>query len=425
MTQDQETLPPHFRWNFRAFFTDYVCFGLAFALFNPSSVLPAFVSQLTDSKPVIGAATAAFQAAWLLPQLPMARLINDKPRKKPYLLIALVGRVLWWVVALALWAGLARHRTAMLAVFFACVALFAGSDGASSVAWFDMLARAIPLKRRGRLIGLAQGTGRLAGVGAGALMALILARLAFPGDYTIIFALAGVALIPSSVALTLIREPPADCAPAQAERGARGGWLRILLADPAFRRLMVCRLLVGMTGMAVPFYVVHAGELRLPQDIIGDFVAAQMLAGVFGSLALGRLSERRGPHHVARVASGAAGLAPLLALAVHLASSRLPGEWLGRIYPLVYMALGLMDAGFMLGFMNYLLEIPPEGMRPAYVGLGNTVMAILTLAPIVGGWLLEATSYPVLLGLTTAIVAVGFLLSLRLKAARRATEVQA
>ena len=42
-------------------------------------------------------------------------------------------------------------------------------------------------------------------------------------------------------------------------------------------------------------------------------------------------------------------------------------------------------------------------------------MGILTLIPILGGWLLETTSYTVLLGTATALVMVGFLLSLSLK----------
>ena len=50
----------------------------------------------------------------------------------------------------------------------------------------------------------------------------------------------------------------------------------------------------------------------------------------------------------------------------------------------------------MLGFMNYLLELAPPGHRPTYMGLSNTLGGLLVIVPMLGGWLLQATSYPVL-----------------------------
>jgi len=416
-----DALPPHYRWNFAAFLMDYVCFGVAFTFINPSSVMPAFVRQLTDSAPVIGLVGTVFNGCWLLPQLAVAHLINDKPRKKPYMLAGLGGRIMFWVTALALWAGLARYPTAMLVLFFTCFGIFAASDGVASVAWFDILARAIPLKRRGRLMGMGQVISGLAGIGVGVLVGLILDRRPFPDNCALLFTLAGVALVPSVIALVSIREPPTEDPGPQTNGQATGGWLKLLSTDPAFRRLIACRLLVGTMGLATSFYVVHAvDELRLPQSVIGDFVIAQTLAGVVASAVMGLVSERWGSRYVARIGSAAAAIGPLFALAAHLAGS----GWLVQAYPFVYVAMGVINSAWMLGFFNYLLEIATEGMRPAYVGLGNTIVGVLTLAPMAGGWLLEATSYTTLFGVTAAIVAAGFLLSLGLKPPQQATPME-
>ncbi len=421
MSENSELLPPHYRWNFAVLLVDYVCFGVAFTFFNPSSVLPAFVGKLTDSELVIGMVGAVFNGGWLLPQLVTGRLINDKPRKKPYMLAGIGGRVLFWVVALALWAGLAHYPVAMLILFFACLGLWAASDGFASVAWFDIMARAIPLKRRARLMSTAQIISGLAGIGAGVLIGLILKRCPFPADYALIFTLAGVILVPSAIALALVREPPPERSAPQTEDQVKGSWLRPLFSDPAFRLLVVCRIFVGMMGLATPFYVKHAGEeLLLPQSIVGDFVIAQTLAGVVASGVLGLVGERWGSRYVARIGSVAAVAGPLFALAAHLAG----GGWLVRAYPFVYVALGVMNSAWMLGFFNYLLEIAPEGSRPAYIGLGNTIMGVLTLAPLAGGWLLKATSYTTLFGVTAALVAAGFLLTLGLKPPQQAVLVE-
>jgi len=403
---------PNYRWNFSVFLVDYVCFGLAFTFLDISTVIPAFVGQLTDSAPLIGLAGTIFSGAWLLPQLVFARYINDKPRKKRYMLAGTSGRVLMGVIALALWLGLARHPTAMLTLFFVCLGLFAASDGFASVAWFDLLARAIPLKRRGRLMGTAQFIIGVTGIGAGALVGLVLGRGSFPHNYALLFTLASVMLLVSVFALAFLREPPLENAGPETDGQAREGWLTPLVSDPAFRRLMVCRMLVGTMGLANSFYVVHAAdELGLPQSVIGSFVAAQTVARIVTSVAFGLLSERWGSHYVIRIGSAAAALGPLFALAAHLV-----GEgWLVWAYPLVYVALGVVNNAWMLGFFNYMLEIAPKGMRPTYIGLGNTIMGALTLAPMAGGWLLKATSYTILFGLAALIVTVGFLFTLGLK----------
>ena len=83
-------------------------------------------------------------------------------------------------------------------------------------------------------------------------------------------------------------------------------------------------------------------------------------------------------------------------------------------YPLVFVALGAARSSWMMGFMNYMLEIAPEALRPVYIGTGNTVRGLLMVLPVLGGWLLEATSYPVLFGVTVVVGMVGFYVSLGL-----------
>jgi MFS family permease len=181
---------------------------------------------------------------------------------------------------------------------------------------------------------------------------------------------------------------------------------------------MASRVLVGMVSLATPFYVVHATDvLNLPEAVVGSFVAAQQLAGVASGALLGPISDRWGPGTTIRIGSAITIAGPLLALVAHTAASAL----LIQAYPLVYVALGIYGSSSMLGFYNYLLEIGPDDMRPSYIGLGNTIMGVLTLAPTVGGWLLEATSYTVLFGITTVLVFLGFLMALRLERAMPAT----
>jgi MFS family permease len=308
----------------------------------------------------------------------------------------------------------------MLVVLYASIAVFIITDAIASVPWFDFLARAIPLRRRGRLIGISQTVSGVAGIGVGVLIGLILGRSCrpFADNYALLFALSAVALVPSTVALTLIRETPRSHRPPDEADTRAQNWLRPVVGDRDFRTVIACRWLIAAIDLATPFFVVHAADvLQLPQSVIGTFVIAQTVGAIVASASLGPVTERYGPRNVIRVGGAAVMVAPLLALAIHYAG----GGWLGRAYPLVFAAIGVLNTVRMLGFNTYILEIAPAQERPAYIGLGNTLAGLMTVAPTIGGLVLQATSYPVLFTLAAAFVGAGFIVSLRLRPAKSRT----
>jgi len=413
-------LPPHFRFNFTALMVDYVAFSVGFSIISVSTVLPAFVRTLTDSQPLIGLVGTLFSAGWFLPQLGAAALMSGKPRKKPFMLVAVyLERPIFLLVAVALWAGLASRPSAMLAVFFTAVALFTILDGIASVAWFDILARTIPLARRGRLVGGSQLISGLLGIGVGLLVGHILESpaLPYPHNYALLFALSSVVHFPSLIALTLLREPQKAAGESHASLAEFTRKLgQVWRGEPDFRRLLGFRWLVGLMGLATPFYILHATEVvGLPEAATGWFVSATMAGGVVASLWLGWLSERKGPRPVIWATGLTALLMPLLALLIHFVP--LPG--LEQAYVLIYFLYGMNNNLWMLGPTNYVLEMASEEQRVLYVGLYNTLGLVLVPSSVLGGFLLQATSYPALFACTTLGVAAGLLLSLGLREPQR------
>ena len=417
---DESSLPPHFRRNFVALLVDFGFFGLAFSFINPNTVLPAFVRTLTNSDPLVGLVATVMNGSWLLPQLGAAALMGDKPRKQPYLLWATyLGRPVYFLLAIVTWFVLPRHPEVMLAVFFVSIATFASLDSIAAVAWFDILARVMPLSKRSRLLGAGQLINGLLGIGSGAAVGIILdsSRLPYPHNYAVLFGITSVLFLPSLVALTVLREPEGNVQ--QHHRSWRDFVAQldaVWRQSPDFRRLVSHRWLVGLLSLSLPFFVLHATEvIGLPEAATGWFVSAQMAGGIVASLAFGWLSEQRGPRIVIRLGSGLVLLVPILALSIHLVHST-TFSWL---YLLVYFLIGTTNASALLGTTNYMLEIAPDEQRPLYVGLYNTLHGLLVPASFVGGLILQITSYPVLFALTAVGVAMGVWLSLGLGAPRQ------
>ena len=410
---DLSARPPNYRRNATALVVNRLCSAIAFSFVGVESVMPAFVRRLTTSAPLVGLIGTVFYGGLLLPQAVIARAVTGRTRKKPFASAALAGRVVFFIVAAALWARTGAYPAGMLALFFFCLAAFALADGAAMVGWYDIIGRAIPASSRARLYGLAQAIGALAGVGVGAFIGWILGEpdIQFPASYAILFALAGAFFIPSSLALLAIREPDPAHRPCAGVGPSGRGALRIVIGDRRFRRMIACRLLIATMNLSTPFYVGHAADvLGLPEAAIGTFTIAYTASTVVASLLLGALGGRRGPRAVIRIAAAAAAAGPLFALATNLAG----GGRLSGAYPLVYVALGVVSSSYVVGFGNYLLDLAPEGLGGAYIGLGNTFLGVQAAAPMLGGWLLGATSYRVLFSLSAAGALVAAILSLRL-----------
>ena len=69
----------------------------------------------------------------------------------------------------------------------------------------------------------------------------------------------------------------------------------------------------------------------------------------------------------------------------------------------------------MAGFINYVLEIAPPAIRPMYIGFSNRLNALTLAMPLLGGWLLGASSsYTALYLCAAAGPILGLALSLRL-----------
>lgn len=391
-------LPRHYRLNFALLFADYVLFGITLNLLGISTVLPAFIRHYTDSAPVIGLAAAVWNGAWLIPQLVAAQTLAHRTYKKPAMIIfGLIGRPAFLVMAVVLWTGVVRRPALMIALLLASLIFFWVTDAFSSIAWFDILAKAIPARRRGRLFGSAQIFEGLLILGVGAFVSFMLGPTgpAFPRNYAWLFGLASLATLLGLAALSFVHEPPESKPPEPVSWRAYLSQLKeLVLSGTPFRRVISARLLEGLATLATPFFVVYAADvLGYGPETIGVFIAAQTIGGVVASLGLGALSERVGSGAVIRASVVASLAGPLIAL---LTFPLRGPSWLWIPYAGVFMAMGVSTSALMLGWMNYVLEIAPPGQRPTYTGLSNTLTGLLIPAPILGGWLLQLTSYPVL-----------------------------
>lgn len=393
---------------------DYVFFGIGMALLNNTTVLPTLARRLTDSTVLVGLISTISTGGWLLPQIFAANLVAGRERMKPYVIWpGLIGRLTLWITGISLLLLAKANPDLALTIFFVSYLLFWLSDGMASVPWFDLLARAIPPTRRGRLIGAAQAVNGLLSIGIGLLVSYLLGAqspVGFPANYSLLIFGAALSMMLSLAAIALIREPTGRVSSDKISWTSYFPRLwKILRGDLSFVRLMSTRLLIGFSTMAYTFYILFATEkLNLTSAVVGYFTATQTIGGILGGFVLGYFNERKGSVSVVRITVITSFVIPMLVLVIHLTAGFL-GSMLIYIYAIVFTLIGVVNSSFMLGFISCLMEIAPSIERPMYVGLANTINSLILVAPLIGGWILQVGTYPLLFVVSALCAALAFI----------------
>lgn len=392
-------------------------FGFGLTVVNPATVLPALVRALTPSAPLIGVVEAIRTGAWLLPQLFVGWMLSGTTITKRHLLVPYCASrlSLALVAPLLLLAAPARPALA-LGGLFAFFTLFFVFDAFGSLPWFDLFTSSLLPVDRARLIGTAQALSGIGGIGVGLLVARVLAApsLNFPTPYALLFAASGAFMAMEIAAISFLHVPPDIHERRRIPLRSFVPWVGSLLArDRNYRMLIIVRLLVSASGIAVPFYIIFSLDvLRLGPSSVGVFTAAQVIGGIASAPLMAWLSEKRGTTSVIRLVACMALFLPLVGLALFPLRTALGQAPLLAVSSVIFFLMGGVNNGNVAGFTNYLLDYAPGAQRPVYIGLANTLNGIVLAAPVVGGWILAASSYRVLFAVT-AVMSIAGLVSTR------------
>jgi MFS family permease len=377
------------------------------ALTQSTTVIAAFVADLTGSTIWVGGLSTVLTVAGVLPQLFVARLIEPRPRKMPYLLLAIYLRVLsWGTLAWLVHAIGARDPDLLAWALVGLLTLFYAGGGLGGVPYTDIIGKVIPPHRRGAFFGGKEALAGPLAVGAALLARHVLVATPYPDNYALLFGLAAAGLAVASLGFWLIREP-AHPGRASAPSPWRDYGAHLLQVARQLKPLVVVQLLTGFSLMALPFYVVYARDsLAAPADAVGWFLLTQVLGGVIANLFWARLVDRAGSRTMLTFCAITAALTPLLA--IFLAR----WGWQGLL-PVFFLA-GATFNGRKVGFQSALLELAPSAERPTYSALNAALALPVAFLPLLAGLLLSQWSYPTLFAVVAVFIALGALATRRL-----------
>ena len=390
--------------NLKRNFAAHLAHGLlgqtGFRLLTAPTFLPAYVLLLSNGSNIaVGSALAMQSFGMALTPLIGANLIEHKTRVLPTGFVV-GGAMRAMVLCIALSGILLPASSALIAIFIflALLGMFQGMQG---VIFNVLMSKLIPVSRRGWLTGLRNFLAGITAAGVAYLGGHYLIgdtpdALGYSLTFLLAFALTSIGL----ATLLFVREPEPPTVSPNVTLKARLSQIPALLRDdPAFTHYALARTLTTLGRMAMPFYILYAGQsLGLTGATLGTLTVAFALSGTVSNLLWGLLADWRGFR-----------LAFLASIGLWLASTLLLILTQGLLLNvLVFIGIGAAVQGFQTSAVNLTLEFGDRDDVPLRIAIANSSSEIAgSLGPLFGGIIAALLGYEAVFICSMAFLIIG------------------
>ena len=371
--------------NFAALLAHGLLGQTGFRLVNAPTFLPHFASQLAGNASGGTVMRAVQSLGQFLSPLAAVSVVEHRTHAKR-LGVVFGSAMRVQILFLALVALFVPQPRVALWLVWLCVGLFGLAQGLQGVAFQVVMAKVIPIERRGRLLGLRDLTSGVVLIGVAAIGGYLIERFGFfaGNGYTFLLAFGLTSL--GLGAFARVREPAGrelrDPMPLRKRVRELPALLR---AEPDFRRFLSARLFASAARGVLPLYIVWIGrEFGMTGARLGTFTIVFSIAQSGSTLGWGWLGDRSGYKRVFQLSNvfGLAGTSLLL-----VSSS----VWMASFtYALVGAGLG----GFMLAGSNLVLEFGTERERAMRIAAHNASTELVgMLGFLAAGLLADSVSF--------------------------------
>ena len=393
------------RRNYAGHFTHGTLGLTGFRLVNAPTFVPAYLHMLSGSDILTGLGLALQQLGSTISPIAGATAIEHRKYVLPVtMMLGTMMRVQILGLALAGWFLHGQSLLVASIVFLFLLGLFSGWQG---VAFQYLLAKVIPISRRGRLQGWRNMTGGL----IAALLSYFAGRYfighnIWGNGYGVTFL---TAFVLTSLGLTaigvLMREPELPTLRPRMRMMERlREFPELLRADKGFREFMIARTFAISGRMASPFYIIYAAHMvSLSGQTIGLLSFAYLIADTVTNLGWGYLSDRSG----FRSSFIGALCIWIAAIALLMSVHTLP------LFFVAFFGLGAANSGYQMSAQNIVFEFGHRDDMAMRLALSNSAESgMAALGPLVGGLIAAAFGYAAVFSVTMAFLVLALALML-------------
>jgi MFS family permease len=400
--------------NFVAHFLHGMLGMTGFRLFNAPTFLPAYLHMLSGSDFIVGLGQSLQMVGGVVSPIVGAAHIEHRKRVLPVsMLMGTLMRLPMLGIALAGWflKGQTQALLVSTMLFLFLMGIFSGAQG---VAFQMLMAKVIPIARRGRLQAYRNIVGGAVAAGLSwAAGKWLIGSNALGNGYATTFFLA---VVLTSVGLSLLavlmREPEP---PTVRERARIIDRIRdfpgLIASDRSFGFFMLAQLCSSAGRIAAPFYILSAGHvIPLTGGALANMSLAFLGADTLTNMIWGVSGDRFGFRSTFIASLGLW----IAATAVLIATPILPGVGPFGAHFWIFVAffgLGSAQSGQMMSSSTMVLEFGTREDMAMRLAFTQTAQGLTSaLGPLLGGLIAGVLGYNVLFGVSMGFLMMGLMI---------------
>jgi MFS family permease len=369
------------------------------------SYLPLYLLALGASRTQVGWLSSAASFFGMFGPIPGA--IATRRWGKPRAMVVIFSAMRRFTLLFAALAPLFLSGQTLIYAVIGALGLRFAFIGLYSPALISLMGGVVPQHVRGRYLGKRKMAMAMASVVLVPLAGWMITQIGEPLGYQITLGIAFVMGLLGAYEIAKIPDSQVRST-VEAERGGGSLW-EALRSNKLFRRYLLIRFFWNFVRqLGGPYFRVYQKEVLLsPTQLIGLLVTVSAVSRLVGQRFWGEVVDRKGAGWVLSVSSL---LIPVL-----------PFVWVFATEPwhVVFVSLpgGFLWAGFQMGALNLLLELPDAQHRTQSAAAHTTVIRVANMiAPLVGDVIIRQLGYRwdfAISGLGRLVAALLFILVLK------------
>ena len=368
------------RHNLSLFFIDGLVFPPAMTLISITSVIPYFLEKLGATTFQIALAASLALICNFVSQPFFGHIASHSQlMHKTFGKILLLQRIIFlgFVLCIPVLTGTGALFIWIFLFFWGVFNIFVGCY---NVFHTPLVLKLLPPEKRGAIRGIGYAVGSFLGLGMAALLPVLLGRITFPYNYTLIFALGLVFLFIDAILFFFMRQHEDTVAnePMGIVQYFREMPSSIRLNVPFRSMILTCMFLVVANSL-LSFYTLYAIRVFSATEAhLATLAGLAVISNAAGYIGFGLVVDRWGPKTSLLVATSFI----ILAGSIALVTNSLFFLFVAWVFA------NLSNTGYYNAASLLLGDVSPPSKLPLYVGVLSTIslalssLILLLLAPV-------------------------------------------